>query len=164
MSFARLETDDDLIEGVVERRAAAWCIDVVLIGIIAAVAFAAIVIVGLLTFGFGFVLLGWLPPIGLVYHTLFVAGPRAATPGMRLMDLSVRHEADLGPPSLLQAIVFTAGLWLTLTFAFFLLLAPLVTVRKRALHDIVAGVLVVRNRALTARLASMNMGDGTPLR
>jgi uncharacterized RDD family membrane protein YckC len=166
MSFARPKhddvRDDALTEGVLTRRVIAWFIDIVLIGLIAWIAWGLILILGVLTLGIGFALLGFLPAIGLLYHTLFVAGAHAATPGMRIMDLTVRHEADLGLPSLLQAIVFTAGLWLTLAFVFPLLLVALVTVRKRELHDMAAGVVVVRNRALTRSRASLNMGPGTP--
>lgn len=162
MSFAGLERDDALIEGVLTRRVIAWFIDLFLIVLLAWIAWGAIVIIGVLTLGLGFALLGFLPAVGVLYHTLFVAGRHAATPGMRIMDLTVRHEADLGLPSLLQAVVFTIGLWLTLTFVFPLLLVALVTVRKRELHDIVAGVVVVRNRALTRSRPSLNMGPGTP--
>lgn len=164
MSDTTFDTDFALTEGVLLRRVIAWCIDVVLIGILAWIAWVGVVLIGLLTFGLGFALLGLLPAIGVLYHTLFVAGVHAATPGMRIMDLSVRHEMDLGPPSLMQAIVFTAGLWLTLTFAFVLLFVALFTRGHRTLHDIVAGVVVVRRIALTHRLASMNMGAGTGYR
>ena len=116
---------------------------------------------GVVTLGLGFVLLAGLPAIGFLYHVLFVAGPRSATPGQALLDLTVRREEDLGPPGLLRALVFTVGLWITLGSVFVLLLIAPFTPRKRALHDIVAGVVVVRNRALTHRAGSMNMGFGT---
>ena len=153
-----------LLEGVLVRRVIAWTIDVILIGLLAWAASGFILVIGVLTLGLGFALLALLPAIGLLYHTLFVAGRHAATPGMRLLDLTVRHDGDLGPPSLAQAVVFTAGLWLTLSLAFPLLLLALVTERKRELHDMAAGVVVVRNRALTASRPSMNMGAGTPYR
>lgn len=164
MSFARLPIDDALTDGVLTRRVIAWCIDILLIAILAWCAWMLILVLGVLTLGLGFALLGFLPAIGLFYHALFVASAHAATPGMRIMDLTVRHEDDLAPPSLLQAIVFTAGLWLTLTFVFPLLLVALVTTRKREVHDMAAGVVVVRNRALTRSRASLNMAPGTPYR
>ncbi|HYZ22016.1 MAG TPA: RDD family protein [Rhodopila sp.] len=164
MSDTLFETDYDLTEGVLLRRVIAWCIDLVLVGVIAWAAWVVVVLIGLLTFGLGFALLGLLPAIGVLYHTLFVAGAHSATPGMRIMDLTVRREGDLGRPSLMQAIVFTAGLWLTLSFAFFLLFLALFTHGHRTLHDIVAGVVVLRRNALTRRLRSGNMGLGTGYR
>ncbi len=153
-----------LLEGVLARRVMAWIIDVILISLLACLATGMILVLGFLTFGLGFGLFALLPAIGLLYHTLFVASPNAATPGMRLLDLTIRRDDDLEPATLAQAIVFTAGLWLTLTFAFPLLLVAFVTQRKRELHDMAAGLVVVRNRALTASRPSLNMGAGTPYR
>ena len=161
MSYAAYDYDAPLYEGVLTRRVVAWCIDLFLIGILVCIAWLAIVLLGVLTLGAGFILLAALPPFGFFYHALFVAGSRSATPGQLMMDLVVRREFDLGPPTLVQAILFTGGLWVTLSFAFVLLAVAPFTARKRTLHDIVAGVVIVRNRALTRRLGSMNMGVGT---
>jgi uncharacterized RDD family membrane protein YckC len=158
MSYASFEIDSPLYEGVLARRVAAWVVDVILIGILVWIAWLGVVLLGIVTFGVGFILLAALPAFGFFYHVLFLAGPRSATPGQMMMDLSVRRDADFGPPSLAQAVLFTGGLWLTLSFAFFLLFLAPFTQRQRALHDIVAGVVVLRNRALTLRLPSWNMG------
>jgi uncharacterized RDD family membrane protein YckC len=164
MSYATYDQDASLYDGVLTRRLVAWCIDLCLIGILVWIAWIGIVLLGVLTLGAGFILLAALPPFGFFYHTLFVGGSRSATPGQMMMDLVVRREFDLGPPTLLQAVIYTAGLWLTLSFAFLLLFIAPFTERKRTLHDIVAGVVVVRNRALTRRLGMMNMGVGTSAR
>lgn len=139
-----------LTEGVLMRRVWAWVIDFLLVGVIVAVLWVALFAFGVLTLGLGFPLLGLLPIVPLVYHTLFVASRRAATPGQALMDLVVRRDEDLGGPTLLQAIVFTAGLWLTLGAGVIWLAAALFTTRKRTLHDIVSGLVVVRNAAFMA--------------
>jgi uncharacterized RDD family membrane protein YckC len=164
MSATGFAFEDPLYEGVLTRRVVAWLIDLVLIGVLVWVAWVGVVLIGFLTFGFGFALLAGLPAIGVLYNVLFVAGSWSATPSQMLLDLTVRHEADLGPPSLMQAILFTAGLWLTLSFAFVLLFVAPFTPRHRALHDIVAGVVVVRRKALTPGPGSMNMGVGSPPR
>jgi uncharacterized RDD family membrane protein YckC len=161
MSYAAYDYDAPLYEGVLTRRVVAWCIDLFLIGILVCIAWLAIVLLGVLTLGAGFILLAALPPFGFCYHVAFVAGSRSATPGQMMADLVVRRDIDLGPPTLLQAIVFTAGLWLTLSFGFLLLFVAPFTERKRALHDIVAGVVIIRYRALTQRLGFTNMGIGT---
>ena len=158
--------DAGLTEGVMFRRVWAWLFDLLLVGGVVAVLWIILVGFGLLTFGLGFPLLGLLPIVPLLYHVLFVASGRSATPGQVLMDLVVRRNQDLGQPSLLQAILFTAGLWLTLGAGVIWLAAALVTSRHRTLHDLVSGLMVVRggalNRTLTATAGFANMQRGSP--
>lgn len=146
--------DAPLLEGVLLRRVWAWLIDLLLVGGIVAVLWVVLVGFGLLTLGLGLPLLGLLPVVPLAYHVLFVAGGRSATPGQVMMDLVVRRDQDLGRPSLLQAILFTAGLWLTLGAGVVWLAAALLTTRHRTLHDLVSGVVVVRARALDGALTA----------
>ena len=65
-----------------------------------ALAFLGMLLLGVITFGVGFILLAALPPFGFFYHVLFVAGSRSATPGQMMMDLTVRRDGDLGRPDL----------------------------------------------------------------
>ena len=157
--------DAPLLEGVLFRRVWAWLIDLLLVGGIVAVLWVVLVGFGLLTLGLGLPLLGLLPIVPLAYHVLFVAGRRSATPGQVMMDLAVRRDQDLGRPSLLQAILFTAGLWLTLGAGVVWLAAALLTTRHRTLHDLVSGVVVVRAHALGGALTAPadfgNMGRGS---
>ena len=141
--------DDPLLEGVLLRRVAAWCIDAVFIGIIVAVLWVLLGMFGLLTLGLGLPLLGLLPVVPFAYHIGFIAGERGATPGQAMLDLSVRREQDLGPVSLLQAVLFTGALYLTFAAGVLWLLAALFIARKRTLHDLASGIVVVRRRALT---------------
>lgn len=141
--------EDSLVEGVLLRRVAAWCIDAVVLAVILAVLWVALGFFGLVTLGLGLPLMGLLPAVPFVYHAGFIAGERGATPGQAMMDLVVRREQDLGPPSLLQAILFTGGLYLTLAAGVVWLLATLFIARKRALHDVASGIVVVRRGALT---------------
>lgn len=146
-----------LTEGVLLRRVWAWLIDIVAIAILATLLWLVVFALGLLTLGLGFGLMAVLPLIPLLYHTLFLLGDRTATPGQALLGLTVRRDRDLGPPDLVQAILFTGGLWLTLSIGLWPLLAALFTDRKRALHDIVSGLVVVRSEALTRDEAFANM-------
>ena len=158
-----------LLEGVLFRRVCAWAIDLLLVGGVVAVLWVVLVGFGLLTLGLGLPLLGLLPVVPLAYHVLFVASGRSATPGQVMTDLTVRRALDLGRPSLLQAILFTAGLWLTLGAGVVWLAAALLTTRHRTLHDLASGVVVVRARALDAALGGAltapadfgNMGRGS---
>ncbi len=52
--------------------------------------------------------------IGLIYEAGWIASPAMATPGQMAVGLSVRRADDLGRPTLVQAIAFTALLYLTL--------------------------------------------------
>ncbi len=167
MSYAQTyqpASDALLTEGVLTRRVFAWLIDVVLIAILVCLAWLAVLLLGVLTLGLGFALMAALPAIGVAYHILFVAGPGSATPGQRMLDLVVRRDGDLGRPDLLQALIFTGGLWLTLGSAFLLLVVAPFMPRKRALHDIVSGLVVIRKGALTQSAGSVNMAFGNPYR
>ncbi len=152
--------DDALTESVLLRRAGAWVIDFVLIGIIVAVLWVVLATFGLLTLGLGFPLLGLLPIVPLAYHVLFIASAGGATPGQAMLDITVRRDLDLGPASLLQALLFTGGLWLTLSAGVVWLAAALFVPRKRALHDLVSGLVVMRRRALTQASSFENIGWG----
>ncbi len=154
--------DDWLTEGVLTRRVFAWFIDLLLIGLVLAVLWFVLLLFGLLTLGLGLPLLGALPVVPFCYHWLFVAGPASATPGQQAFGLVTRRNDDLGRPTPLQAFVFTLVFYLTLATTGLLLLIALFTVRKRTLHDLASGLVVVRARALTGGLRSWNMQGGSP--
>jgi len=159
---APLIDDVWLTEGVLTRRVFAWLIDALLIGLILAALWFVLLLFGLLTLGLGLPLLGVLPFVPFCYHLLFVAGPASATPGQQALGLVVRRDDDLGRPTPVQAFVFTLVFYLTLAATGLLLLFALFTVRRRTLHDLASGLIVVRERALTRGLGSWNMPGGSP--
>lgn len=148
--------DDWLTEGVLSRRVFAWLIDLLLIGLILGALWFMLLLFGLLTLGLGFSLMAVLPFVPFCYHFLFVAGS-SATPGQQAMGLVVRRNEDLGPPLPMQAFVYTLVFYVTLAATGLLLLIALFTIRKRTLHDIASGLVVVRARALTGGFGSWNM-------
>ena len=152
--------DARLTDGVLSRRVCAWLVDALAIAAIAGVLWVALAAFGVLTLGLGLPLLGLLPAVPFAYHAGFVAAPGWATPGQALMGLTVRRDWDLGPPSLVQAALYTLGLYVTLAAGAVWLAVALFTTRRRALHDLAAGVAVVRRRALTAAPGFGNMGRG----
>ena len=154
-------TDDRLTDGVLMRRVWAWVVDFLLLAVVLAVLWVLLALFGLVTLGLGLPLLGLLPIVPFAYHTLFIAGSSGATPGQSLLDLAVRRDEDLGPASLMQAVLFTGGLYLTLAAGVVWLAAALFIPRKRALHDLISGLVVVRRGALTAAPAFGNMPRGT---
>jgi uncharacterized RDD family membrane protein YckC len=153
-----LMQDEILTSGVLMRRVAAWWVDAVLIAMLVAAAWSMGVVFGVLTLGLALPLLGGLPALPILYTWLWVASPLSATPGQALFGLSVRRDADLGRPSLTHALVYALGYYVTLCLGAIWLGIALLTVRRRALHDIIGGIVVVRSRALTPPAGSWNMG------
>lgn len=141
---AGLVRDDEFITGVMSRRVFAWCIDVVLIALLFAVLWTVLFLFGLLTLGLGFGAMTVLPAVPFLYHFVSLLRPSSATPGQAALGLTVRRDEDLGPPTALQALAFTAVFYLTLMTSGLLLLVALFTVRHRTLHDLASGLVVVR--------------------
>ncbi len=134
--------------GVLVRRIVAHVIDNLIVAAIMAVLALALVLMSVVTLGLmtGPVIgLGAIVPI--VYFAALTGGRRSATPGMRLMAIELRTLAGGRPDHVV------AALRTLLYFATILLLTPLVLVvvlfsdRRRALHDILSGTVVVRKTA-----------------
>ena len=140
--------DELLTEGVMSRRVAGWFIDALLIGLLLATLWFVLFLFGVLTLGLGFPAMGILPFVPFAYQVLFLLSSATATPGQQMFGLTVRRDDDLGPPTLLQAIIFTLIYYLTLALTGLLLLVALFTVRHRTLHDLASGLVVVRARRL----------------
>ncbi len=163
MIYRAAPMDDDwLTEGVLSRRVFAWLIDVLFVGLILVALWFALLLFGVMTLGLGLPLLGILPFVPFCYHFFFVAGPASSTPGQHAVGLAVRRNDDLGRPMPMQVVVFTLVFFLTLATTGLLLLVALFTVRRRTLHDLASGLVVVRARALTGGAGSWNMQGGSP--
>ena len=165
MSFAQ---DDYLTIGVISRRCFAWVVDLCLIGLLLALLWWVLALFGLLTLGFGFALMAMLTFVPFCYHMLSLLGAASATPGQRMVGLTVRRNDDLGPPTFPQAVVSTLVFYATLATSGFLLIVVLFTARRRALHDLISGLVVVRVRALESLTPSagpwnMYHGSNAPL-
>jgi uncharacterized RDD family membrane protein YckC len=162
MTYGLSMIEDDLLtRGVLTRRVLGWLIDLFLVSIIVAACWTTGLVFGIMTLGLGMPLLGLLPLIPLAYHSLFLCSPLSATPGQALMGLRVRRNDDMGPPSFAQAVVCTLLFYLTLATSGLLLIVALFTVRKRTLHDLLSGLVVVRDRALTPPAGFWNMTGGS---
>ena len=143
--------EDGLTWGVPSRRVAAFLIDWLLIVIVTVVVSLAFALVHVMTLG---LLRGpehLILIVGLIYEAGWIASPAMATPGEAAMGLTVRRSDDLGRPTLVQAIAFTGLLYLTLLAGVIWLGLAFFTHRRRAIHDMIAGVVVVRAGALTWR-------------
>jgi uncharacterized RDD family membrane protein YckC len=144
----RMIRDEAFIEGVMTRRCLAWLFDMLLIALIVTVCWLLLLVFGLLTLGLGFGAMAVLPAIPFLYHFLSLLRSASATPGQAMMGLTVRRDADLGPPTGLQALIFTVVFYLTMATSGLLLLIAPFTVRHRTLHDMASDLVVVRRRTL----------------
>jgi uncharacterized RDD family membrane protein YckC len=162
MSFGNPYLDDGFLTGgVMSRRCLAWVFDIFLIAVLIWVLWWILVMFGLLTFGLGFGAMSILPWVPFSYHFLSLLSAASATPGQRMMGLTVRRDGDFGPPTGLQALVSVLLFYATMAISGgVLLVVALFTVRHRTLHDLVSGLVVVRVEALTANGGGWNMVGG----
>jgi uncharacterized RDD family membrane protein YckC len=131
----------DAFAGVRRRRTVAVCLDLVIVSILVALFWTASVV---LTLGLAlFILPPLFPIVAFFYNGLAVSGSGMATPGMRAMDLEMRlHDSGQRVPFLnaaAQAVMFYLSWCFPPIF-----LVSLVDSEKRCLHDILAGVVIVR--------------------
>jgi uncharacterized RDD family membrane protein YckC len=132
-------------EGVLWRRTLAYFVDLCCIAALALLSWIVFAVLWLLSFGLlGPILWFVFGLIPLAYHTLLLSGPWSATLGMRLFDVELRSVTG-ERPGFLQALAQTALFYITvgLTCSLILLIA-LLNRHKRALHDILAGSVIVR--------------------
>ncbi len=131
----------DALAGVRTRRTFAVCLDLVLVSLLVFFLWTASIV---LTLGLALLFLPPLWPIvAFFYNGLTVSGARMATPGMRAMDLEMRlHDSGQRVPfvnAAVHALLFYVSWFFPPIF-----LVSLVDSEKRCLHDILAGVVVVR--------------------
>ncbi|MDD2876143.1 MAG: RDD family protein [Acidiphilium sp.] len=135
------------------RRIVAFVVDIVVIALVALAVAWVVLILGFLTFGLGFLLMHLIPLVPPVYYVAWLCTRSAATPGQRLLGLTLRQDDTLGQPdpvrpSLAQAIAWTVLLYLSFALSLLPFLLVLVTRRHRALHDLLSGLTVVHVTAL----------------
>jgi uncharacterized RDD family membrane protein YckC len=131
----------DALAGVRTRRILAVCVDFVLVSLLVAALWIASIV---LTFGLALLFLPPLFPfVAFFYNGLSVSGRNMATPGMRALDLEMRmHDSGARVPFInaaVQAVLFYVSWFFPPVF-----LVSLVDGEKRCLHDIIAGVVIVR--------------------
>jgi len=156
----------ELFEGVLARRVLAFLIDFIVISIPVVLAAMFIFVFGIITLGLGFMLYWLLSPAAvvwaLVYFGLTLGGERSATIGMRVMDLEMRTWYG-GPAYFLLGAVHAIGFWFSVSFFTpLILLVPFFNIRRRLLHDMVLGTVVINNAARAAALRPSMAPTGAP--
>ncbi|MBN9669828.1 RDD family protein [Roseibium aggregatum] len=139
----------ELFSGVRSRRMFAFCVDVIVIAILTFLAGIVVFFLGIFTLGLGFMLYAILPTaVALLYVAFTLGGPQASTFGMRSMGLEMRLWYGARPYPLLAAI-HALLFWFSISLLTpLVLLVSLFSDRKRLLHDIVLGVVVVNSDAV----------------
>jgi uncharacterized RDD family membrane protein YckC len=145
----------ELFDGVLARRLIAFIIDLIIIAIpviLAAIFMAAATIA---TLGIAAIFFAFLSPLfwpliviwAIVYYGVTFGSAASATIGMRVMELEMRTWYG-SPAYFVLGAVHAVVFWLSISF-----LTPLVLLvcffneRRRLLHDMVIGTIVINNPA-----------------
>lgn len=140
--------EPDLFDGVLWRRVLGYGVDVLLLMVV----FSVLGLIVFLSFGLlAPVNIVIAPFIPLAYHTFFI-GRDGATPGMKLADLETRTWTG-GRPDYVQAFLMTLMFYASIAVTWLVILVvPFFNERKRTLHDLISGVVVVRHSRLAGGL------------
>ena len=155
-------SDDALTRGTILRRIGAFIVDGVCILIVWKLLAIAFVLFGILTLGLGMPLLALLPLVPALYNWFSLISPLSATPGQALFGLSLRQNEDLGHTGGFAAAIWVLGFYVSLALSGLPLLVALFNARRRTLHDIAAGLVLIRAQALTRATGFGNMPPGGP--
>ena len=135
------------------RRIIAFLVDMVLLAVLSVAIWWVIVVLGFATLGLGFLLLHFTWAIPPLYYILWLSSSAAATPGQRLLGLTLRQDDTLEAsvalrPSFAQALAWTVLLGVSFVLGMVPFLLVLVTRRHRAAHDLLSGLTIVHTSAL----------------
>lgn len=139
-------SNPELFSGVRSRRIFAFFIDLIVITLFTFGAGIVVFFLGVFTLGLGFLLYGILPTaVALLYVAFTLGGPQASTLGMRAMGLEMRLWYGAKPYPLLAA-VHVILFWFSVSLLTpLVLLVSLFSDRKRLLHDLVLGTVVINS-------------------
>src|SRR5438270_7876949 len=141
--------EPELFRGVLTRRVFAFLIDLVVLSIPVILACMFIAVFGVVTLGLGWALFWLVSPASviwaLVYYGASLGGPHSATLGMRVMDLELRTWYG-APGYFLLGAMHAVLFWISISvLSPLVLLVGLFNGRRRLLHDIVLGTVVINN-------------------
>jgi uncharacterized RDD family membrane protein YckC len=139
----------ELFRGVLTRRVFAFLVDLIVISVPVILGYLFIAVFGLITLGLGWALfwLAWPATViwAVVYYGATLGGPYSATLGMRVMDLELRTWYG-APGSFLLGATYAVLFWASVSFLSpLVLLVGLFNGRRRLLHDIVLGTVVINS-------------------
>ena len=143
----------ELFRGVLTRRVFAFLIDLVVLSVPVILGYIFIAVFGVITLGLGWMLfwLAWPATIvwAIVYYGASIGGPHSATMGMRAMDLELRTWYG-APGYFVLGACHAVLFWISVTFLTpFVVLVGLFNGRRRLLHDIILGTVVINSSVRT---------------
>jgi uncharacterized RDD family membrane protein YckC len=146
----------ELFEGVLARRLIAFVIDLIILAVPVVFVAMFIFVVGVVTLGLGFVFYALLTPAmvlwALFYYGATLGSQHSATIGMRAMDIEMRTWYG-SPAYFVLGAVHAIVFWITVS-----VITPLVLLvcffneRRRCLHDILVGTVIINNEARASLL------------
>jgi len=133
-------------DGISMKRIIAYIIDFLICAGLGLAGWFVAAIVGFLSFGLLLVpLMAGIALIPIVYHTLLIGSRQSATFGMRFSGVRV-YRLDGGRPEMLQAFIQSAVFFFTApATSFLILLVALFNIRRRCLHDMLAGTIILND-------------------
>jgi uncharacterized RDD family membrane protein YckC len=146
----------ELFEGVLARRLMAFFIDLAIIALPVVAAAIFILLFGIVTFGLGWMLFWLLSPASIVwallYYGLSMGSPASATIGMRAVELEIRTWYG-APAYFVLGAVHAVVYWISVSVLTpLILLVGLFDGRRRLLHDMLVGTVLINNPARAASL------------
>jgi uncharacterized RDD family membrane protein YckC len=146
----------ELFDGVLARRLIAFLIDLVIITVPVVIVSIFILVFGFVTFGAGWALYVLLWPAtviwALVYYGLTFGSPQSATLGMRAVDIEMRTWYG-APGYFVLGAVHALVYWVTISVLTpFILLIGFFNERRRLLHDILIGTVIINKPARAGAL------------
>ena len=142
-------TNPELFRGVLTRRFFAFLIDLIVLSIPVVLAVVFIAVFGVVTLGLGWMLFWLISPFSIiwaiVYYGASLGGSHSATIGMRTLDLQMRTWYG-GPSYFVLGAMHAVLFWVSVSVLTpFIMLLGLFNGRRRLLHDIVLGTVVVNS-------------------
>jgi uncharacterized RDD family membrane protein YckC len=139
----------ELFRGVLTRRFFAFLIDLVVLSIPVILACVFIAVFGIVTLGLGWALFWLVSPASIIWAIVYfgasIGGPHSATLGMRVMDLEMRTWYG-APGYFVLGAMHAVLFWVSVSFLTpLVLLVGLFNGRRRLLHDILLGTVVINS-------------------
>ena len=146
----------ELFEGLLTRRIVAFIIDLMVIAVPLVAAAMFIFVFGLVTFGLGWALFWLLSPASVIwalfYYGTTLGSPASATLGMRAMEIEMRTWYG-APAYFVLGAVHPIIYWVSVSVLTpFVLLVGFFNPRRRLLHDMLVGVVIINNAARATSL------------
>ena len=141
--------EPELFRGVLTKRVFAFLIDLLVLSIPVILAIMFIAVFGLVTLGLGWALFWLVSPAtviwAVIYYGASLGGPHSATLGMRVMDLELRTWYG-APGYFVLGAMHAVLFWVSISFLSpLVLLVGLFNSRRRLLHDVVLGTVIINN-------------------